>query len=232
MKYDIVVEPGDILAVGDIHGMARLYYQFLDWVRGSGARVILLGDLIDRGEDDLTVLNRTRDLMLDPEGWGLEGFTVIRGNHEQLFLNALDGYGWDDWVRNGGDWKNVEELKPHTEWIKELPYYVTIGTTLFTHAGCVPGEDPALSMNSLTRREEFIWQRQPFLSVGPRFAEWTTNLNKVVFGHTPKMPNNPGYGLPYHIPDGVCLDTMAFHSGVLTSYNVTRNTFTQYKLEV
>jgi serine/threonine protein phosphatase 1 len=224
-NYNDTIDEGDVIAVGDIHAMARLYYQFLDWVQGSRARVILLGDLIDRGEDDLTVLNKTRDLMQDPESWGLESFTVLRGNHEQMFLNALDGYGWSDWLRNGGNWEDIELLKPHAEWIRQLPYYVTINDIMFSHAGCYPGEDPALSMNSLTRQEEFIWMRQPFLTYGPQFEKWNPRLNKIVFGHTPKSP------LPYRIPQGICIDTGAFQTGVLTSYNATQDTFCQFELE-
>jgi hypothetical protein len=48
-----------------------------------------------------------------------------------------------------------------------------------------------------------------------------------VFGHTPKYDCEEE-GKPYEIPDGICIDTGAYHTGVLTSYNVTRNTFTQY----
>jgi len=223
--FNDIIHEGDVLAVGDIHGCARLFYQFLDWVRGSGARVILLGDLIDRGEDDLTVLNKTRDLLQDPGSWGLESFTVLRGNHEQMFLNAIDGHGMGNWIYNGGDHENLHLLIKHEDWLRQLPYYVTVGSTLFTHAGCTPGEDPALSMNSQTRREEFIWQRQPFLTQGPQFRKWTTRLNKVVFGHTPKSP------LPYRVPSGVCVDTGAFRTGVLTCYNDTQDTFNQFELE-
>jgi hypothetical protein len=223
--YNDTCNPGDIVALGDIHGMARLYLQFLDWVKDSGARVILLGDLLDRGDDDLTVLNRSRDLLQDPDSWGLQSFTVIRGNHEQLFLNALEGHGWTDWIRNGGDWENVDRLKPHAEWIRELPYYVTVGDTMFSHAGCLPGEDPSLSMHSITRREEFIWQRQPFLTLGPQFEKWNPRLKKIVFGHTPKSP------LPYHIESGVCIDTAAYQTGTLTCYNATQDTFCQFELE-
>lgn len=224
-NYSDVSNEGDVIAVGDIHGCARLFYQFLDWVRGSSARVILLGDLIDRGEDDLSVLNKTRDLLQDPESWGLESFAVLRGNHEQMFLNAIDGYGMGDWIRNGGDYENLHLLIKHEDWIRELPYYVTVGDTMFSHAGCYPGEDPALSMNSHTRREEFIWIRQPFLSEGPQFEKWNPNLKKIVFGHTPRSP------LPYRVPNGICIDTGAFRTGTLTAYNSTQDTFIQFELE-
>lgn len=219
---DDTILPDSVIAVGDIHGCYDLYEQFLNWVRDSGARVILLGDLIDRGPNDLGVLERTRDLIYDPEGWGLASFTALRGNHETMFLNALEGLGVEDWVYNGGDWENWKELSKHAGWIERLPYYVTVGDTLFSHAGCFPGEDPALSMNTLTKREAFVWNRGSFLRDGPKLEAWSKTLKKVVFGHTPES------ALPYRIPDGICIDTWAFRSGTLTAYNSTYNTFNQF----
>ena len=222
-KFSDTIRKGDVIAVGDIHGMARLYIQFLNWVYQSGASVVLLGDLIDRGEDDVTVLNRTYDLLQDPFGWGLEGFSVVRGNHEQMFLNVVDGYGWSDWVKNGGAWEDYENLKKHAHWIQELPYYVTIGETLFSHAGVIPGENPVESLKSHTLREKFLWNRGTFLKVGPQFEQWNPHLKKVVFGHTPES------ALPYFVKNGVCIDTAAYQTGVLTAYNVTQDTYKQFE---
>mgnify|MGYP003350540750 FL=1 len=41
--YNDTIDPGDVIAVGDIHGMGELFLQFLAWVEGSGARVIQIG---------------------------------------------------------------------------------------------------------------------------------------------------------------------------------------------
>jgi hypothetical protein len=47
MSFEI--EPGDVIALGDVHARYDLFELFLDKVRGSLACVILLGDIIDRG---------------------------------------------------------------------------------------------------------------------------------------------------------------------------------------
>jgi serine/threonine protein phosphatase 1 len=222
---DVIPEDSTI-AVGDIHGCYDQFAQFLDWVGGSGARVILLGDLIDRGPHDVAVLMRVKQLLNDPESWGLHSVTALRGNHEQMLLNALDHpSGWADWIRNGGAIEDIELIEKHADWIRGLPYYVTVGDTLFSHAGCHPGEDPAYSMRTNSLREQFVWMREPFLSWGPQFEKWNANLKQIVFGHTPRSP------LPYRIPDGICIDTGAFQTGVLTSYNSTYNTFNQFEIE-
>ena len=221
-----IIDPGDVIAVGDIHATAEPYLKFLDWVRDSGAHVILLGDLIDRGGDDLIVLELTRSLLEDPSRNGLESFTVIRGNHEQMFLNALEEPGAAlDWIRNGGNIEELEGLKKHAEWIRELPYYVTIGDTLFAHAGCPPGKDPQTMMGTNYLREQFLWMRHPFLELGPQFEKWNPSLKKVVFGHTPKS------AYPYKIPGGICIDTGAYTTGFLTAYNATKSTFFQIEPE-
>lgn len=229
MEYSTIIEPGDVLSCGDIHGRFDLFSQFLNFVKGSDARVILLGDLIDRGPDDLSVLQRTFELIHDPESWGLHSFIAIRGNHEQMFIDACDGY-LGDWARNGGDYENLNKLEPHADWIRQLPYYVTVGDTMFSHAGCYPGRDPADYMGSFHLREQFIWMRQPFLTDGPQFEKWNPNLKRIVFGHTPKF-DGPEEGKPYEIPNGVCIDSGAYFTGTLTSYNATRNTLWQHKLE-
>jgi len=221
MLYNTTVNPGDVIAVGDIHGCFDQFQGFLNHVKGTGAQVILLGDLIDRGPDDLGVLNAARNLCENPEVWGLESFAVIRGNHEQMFLNALDGYGYDDWVKNGGNESIWKELAAFADWLRALPYFVTVGETLFAHAGAFPGKDPQQFLVTEYLREMFLWNRGPFLEVGPQFELWNPNLKKIVFGHTPRGP------LPYTVPNGICIDTGVFFTGLLTAYNATRETFFQ-----
>ena len=214
----------DTIAVGDIHGRFDLYTKFLDSVRDSGNRVILLGDLIDRGPQDMEVLNRTEQLMEDPESWGLASFTAIRGNHEHMFLDSCEGRYIEDWYRNGGDVENLDKMIVHYNWIKNLPLYITVGDTLFSHAGVCPGEDPEVMMRTPRLRETFVWNRGSFLQMGPCFEYWNPNLKRAVFGHTPKF-EGPDRGQPYRIQGGVCLDSGAYFTGRLTSYNTNTDTF-------
>lgn len=218
-------QPGDVIAVGDIHGRYDLLSLFLDDVKDSQATVILLGDLIDRGPEDMAVLNRTKDLLQDPEFWGLQSFYALRGNHEKMFLDAVDGYGIGLWYDNGGNIKEIDNLAYHKDWIRQLPIYMTVGETMFIHAGIYPGHNPAEAIAN-GKTDNLTWMREPFLSSGPRFYAWSDNLKQIVFGHTPLQAP-----MPYHIPQGVCIDTGAHFTGVLTSYNVTRKTFSQYSVQ-
>ena len=38
-------------------------------------------------------------------------------------------------------------------------------------------------------------------------------------------------GKPYEIPDGLCIDTLAYFTGILTAYNVTQDVLYQTTLE-
>ncbi len=225
MLFNSQISPGDVIAVGDIHGRFDLFTDFLNRVRDSEATVVLLGDMIDRGPQDVEVLCRVKELLDDPESWGLQSFYALMGNHELMMLNASydpNGHSIYEWNRNGGNLGRCQEIFAHAEWVKELPLYMTIDDTMLIHAGFYPGHDPAKAVKE-RKIEELLWIRKPFLTLGPEFEKWSPTLKRVVFGHTPKGP------LPYTIPGGgICIDTGAYSTGILTSYNLNKNTFWSY----
>jgi serine/threonine protein phosphatase 1 len=221
------IKPGDILAVGDLHARYDLLEKFIDRVRGTLAIVIFLGDIIDRGGEDVAVVNKIRHMTENPDDYGLSNVFCLMGNHEGMFVDAFQGSGADFtlWLQNGGNFEQYAELGEHLDWFADLPVYITIGDTLFIHAGIYPGKDPFDTINA-GKTDNILWMREPFLSMGPRFEEWNSELKKVVFGHTPKI--GVGEGKPYTIPDGICVDTGAYFTGVLTAYNVTQDTFHEF----
>lgn len=234
MKFTNKISKGDVIAVGDIHGTWDLYSQFLAWIKGSGASVILLGDIIDRGLDDMLVLETTSSLLENPESWGLESFNMLRGNHEQMFMDAVKGKHSDMmlWLGNGGNLDEFDKMeKDHYGWISNLPIFMVVGDTLFVHAGVQPGKSPVRSLSE-NNINDLIWIRQPFLKNGPMFEMWNRSIRKVVHGHSVTFmsekgdENNP---MPIVKKDRINIDTGAFLSnGRLTIYNATQNTFHQF----
>jgi serine/threonine protein phosphatase 1 len=222
------IAPGDVIAVGDIHGRYDLFELFLEKVRGTAACVILLGDIIDRGGEDVAVLNKVKALLDEPELEGLSNFFCLMGNHEGMFVDACVGPSQDLflWLQNGGNFEQYDEMQEHLEWIAELPVYMTVDDTMFIHAGIIPSKNPFDSINQ-GQTDRLLWMRSPFLELGPRFEDWNPNLKQIVFGHTPGEDAKP-----YTIPGGgVCIDSGAFFSDVLTSFNVTQNTFYQFSVD-
>jgi len=221
------IAPGDVIAVGDIHARYDLLELFLERVRDSQAVVIFLGDIIDRGGQDIQVVERIRKLTEDPESEGLSNVFCLMGNHENMLIDGMTGPMQSTllWMQNGGNFDQYDVLTEHLEWFENLPIFMTIGDTMFIHAGIYPGKDPTEAINS-GRTSNLLWMREPFLTYGPEFEKWNPDLKQIVFGHTPKL--DEGEGLPYTIPDGICIDTGAFFTGVLTAYNVTQSAYYQF----
>ncbi len=71
------------IIIGDIHGCARELGELLDKVQpGPADRLILLGDLFDRGPDSWDVFVKVRRL---EKIYG-DRFVLLRGNHEDYLL--------------------------------------------------------------------------------------------------------------------------------------------------
>ena len=76
----------------NVHSCDELLEAEVQRHRGS-AELILLGDLIDRAPEpggDPRVHETIMAPQRDPKSWGLARVTVLRGNHEQMLLDALD----------------------------------------------------------------------------------------------------------------------------------------------
>ena len=71
------------IIIGDIHGCAKEFGELLDKVRpGLEDRLILLGDLFDRGPDSWDVFQKVKRL---EKAFG-DRFILLRGNHEDYLL--------------------------------------------------------------------------------------------------------------------------------------------------
>lgn len=158
------LRPETTLAViGDVHGEIVLFERLLARLRqeAPGARLICVGDLIDRGEASAEVLRLVHARRGD--------ITVIIGNHEEMLLRFLGASDADiehalaHWLRNGGlqtlagfgiftpgaapsraDCLAVRDrlriaLGSELElWLQSLPRLVVSGNVAVTHAGADP----------------------------------------------------------------------------------------------
>lgn len=197
-----------MVAIGDVHGCASLLIQELEKHEGSGAELILLGDLIDRAPEadgDRHVLELVWQLQARPGLWGLAGVTVLRGNHEQMLIDALaedePGLATDGWEWNGGDTALLPFYRKHRTWFEALPRTVIRGDYLFVHAGVRPGVPLEQQKD-----DDLIWIRRPFLN-RPHGLPYT-----VVHGHSITRDHRIE-----RRADRINLDTGAFRSGVLSS---------------
>jgi len=213
-----------IYAVGDIHGQLEMLETAISLIEtdgGPNARVVFLGDLVDRGESSRQVIERLMRAQQKRRDW-----TVLSGNHDQLFVGFMETGAVDDpriksgvpWVgpRLGGLatlasygitnldqtpmalWEEAKARVPmaHVDFLKSLPTHLAADDLLFVHAGIRPGI--ALGDQS---PDDLMWIRNEFLD-DPRTHPWL-----VVHGHTAvqtaehkgnrvNLDSGAGYGRP------------------------------------
>ena len=135
-----------VVAIGDVHGCASLLREAIWPHLGSGAELIFLGDLIDRSPEpngDRQVIELVRELEANPEAYGLAGVTVLRGNHEQMLIEALaedtPGAATELWEWNGADLNFLSAARDHRGWLESLPLTPVRGNCLFVHTCTRPG---------------------------------------------------------------------------------------------
>lgn len=98
-----------IYAMSDIHGCMEELKKQMEYVDLSGEnRMVFLGDYIDYGDCSCQVLQYIWELQ---KQYGDEKIIVLKGNHEQMFLEWIDDYGnpysdgteydftFNDWLR-------------------------------------------------------------------------------------------------------------------------------------
>ena len=156
-------ERGRDIVVGDVHGQRETFECLLEKARYSpaeGDRLLMLGDLIDRGPDSPGMF----------EWLQRDDVYCIRGNHEQLMLDALTGGSMlqELWLEgNGGYWSETVAKRQLQEWgelVQALPLALEVegarGKFVLVHAE-VPQETPWWAFRAWL---EDAWQEDPRMS--------------------------------------------------------------------
>ena len=189
VSYTIeVITLSRLLAIGDIHGCYDKLVELLNKVNYQPGKdqLVLLGDYIDRGPKS----RETIDLVIELVN---NGAIALKGNHEDMLINALDDVNSCElWLYNGGKktlrsyhisggygnipWHEQPRRIPqkHLDFIRNLPISHETDEYIFVHAGL------PLYATKVEEAEhhDLMWVRD----------EWLTREYKgkvVVFGHTP-----------------------------------------------
>ncbi|WGW03097.1 metallophosphoesterase [Tropicibacter oceani] len=92
-----------LYAIGDIHGQLGMLEDQLaqiDKDSGGDARIVFLGDYVDRGADSKAVI----DLFLQARAEGRD-WTFIKGNHDRMFQRFIEtGQSDDERILSGKLW--------------------------------------------------------------------------------------------------------------------------------
>lgn len=218
---------GDVIyAIGDVHGEAERYGRLLGYIDerharlypGRDRKIVQLGDLVDRGPDSF----QTMHIAMELEQARPDEVVHLRGNHEQMMLEALlsdTGSAWDTWLANGGD-ATLESYRragfetipeDHVDWLrKRRTLHSERGAQLiFVHAG--------IDVDAFPHCREMVrlWTRSPDFFASDTWSNRLLEGWRVVHGHTPTddfMPEIDGAG-----GRRINIDTGAVFGGRLTA---------------
>lgn len=175
----------EIIAIGDIHGCAasnEALLHTLDEKFGDKPTYVFLGDYTDRGPDSKKVVEQLIAFEDDHE------CIFLRGNHDQMLLDAYEKSKWDLWLANGGNTTlgnydskpgNFDLPEPHYTFFKNTLLYWETEDYFFVHAGLNPTMTIKENLQDDYERGQFLWQRAHMHARGNRWEK------SVVFGHTP-----------------------------------------------
>lgn len=206
VRIENVIEPaGRVYAIGDVHGAALLLERMLERIagecraEGAPARLVMMGDYIDRGDSSRDVL----EILANLDAWPELAPVLLRGNHEDMLLDFLDhGASPSRWLRFGGlqtllsygvgglgalgssgDGSAGEELRaalseqmaPHLDLLRNLDASFKSGNVFFSHAGA----DPALPLELQSERT-LLWGTPSFLQQPRLDGRWVVHGHYVV----------------------------------------------------
>ncbi|OED37099.1 serine/threonine protein phosphatase [Chromatiales bacterium (ex Bugula neritina AB1)] len=208
-----------IYAIGDIHGeLEQLHAAIAKIEKDSGpaARIVFLGDYIDRGAQSRQVIEYLSDGLAAGNDW-----ICLMGNHDRMLTLFMEDYPRTDirfrvnyhWLhkRLGGretlasygveidDNDTILSVhtraraavpQAHIDFIKSLQYHYEQDDLLFVHAGIRPGVP--LDQQD---HNDLIWIRDEF------HDDTRTHPRLVIHGHTP-VPEATHYGNRVNLDTG------------------------------
>jgi len=167
-----------LLVISDIHGMYDVLRRLLVsvWYRPEIDRLVVLGDLIDRGPQSREVL----DFFMDLKKRAGDHLTILRGNHEDMCIDTIRcnkasrKQAVSLWFNNGGDATIASivdaNLLNYIKFMEQLPLYKETDEFIFVHGGV----DPELPLAD-TSPETMLWTRDAWPHVSGK---------TVIVGHS------------------------------------------------
>ena len=222
-----------MIIIGDIHGCDRALRVLLDVVQPSEEdRLILLGDLFDRGLESWEVFQTVKKLEASLES----RFVLLRGNHEDYLLqpklSLLQKLMWDRVGRGA----TVNSFKAHGERMEDAVPWLRDHCQLFyrddeiqcVHAGLMIDPIEVNDVQTIIHDHEIVMRNRyvgPFTIVGHIALDVPTYFagdGKT----TEKLPYKTWRKMPKH--GIICIDTGCGKGGRLTAMIVKDG---QYYLE-
>lgn len=212
---------GRIIAIGDIHGCHHEFAELLERLAlTKDDRLILVGDLVNRGPDSCKVIDLARQ----------HRALSLLGNHELRLLTYRKNKTPAAAISRDTDADTFVKLRPD-DWtyLEAMPltHYVEELNTVFVHGGFLPDEPWQRQPASVVTRIQSIDAdgRPRKRSEAPDAPPWADLWNGppfVVYGHTSRPEI-------YKRKWSVGIDTACCMGGHLTAYILPEKRFVQVK---
>lgn len=190
----------NILVIGDVHGC---YYSLKALVNrcwnAENTHLVQLGDLINKGPHSGWCVRYWQELEQQNPG----RITLLRGNHEQMYLDAAREPKKEGFVKKLSKDFKTADLKPKEvrNWMRTKPLYWKNDHLLITHAGVAKNAD------------DDVWSDQNKNGVLYYKGDLCFLPQKQVIGHTIVEGGKPLFSPKENVWR---IDTGLWQNGVLT----------------
>lgn len=210
---------GRLIAIGDIHGCHLEFAELLSRLAPTkDDRIVLLGDLINRGPDSGKVIDLAREC----------GAVSLLGNHELRLLKFrrtedrkyVKDTDLDTFQKlRSSDWAYLETMT--------LTFQEPELNTVFVHGGFLPTQPWQKQPAEVVTRVQVIDRdgrpaKRADEPDAPAWADLWSGPPFVVYGHTPRED-------VYRLKWSVGIDTGCVLGGTLTAYQLPEKRFIQVK---
>lgn len=183
-----------VVAVGDIHGCIEEFDELLKKIQynKNRMRLVLLGDLMDRGPDPVGCVRRAMEL----------GAECIMGNHEEKHIRwkkhekvrqATGKANPMKWMSESERVDNENLSDQQMTWMKALPVKLDLGLNWWaTHAGAEPRYTLAKQNPKQIMRVRYVDEHGIGKSINPDMSQpegtvyWTEQWKgpeSIIYGH-------------------------------------------------
>lgn len=210
-----------IIAIGDIHGCHLEFAELLERLElTKDDRLILVGDLINRGPDSCKVIDLARR----------HRAVSLLGNHEARLLHYHKNQTPVSLISRTADAETFMKLRAE-DWayLEAMPltHYIPELNTVFVHGGFLPGEPwQSQSADVVTNIQSIDKAGNPCKRAdAPNAPLWADQWNGppfVVYGHTPRPEI-------YKLKWSIGIDTACVMGGHLTAYILPEKRIVQVK---
>jgi len=210
---------GRLIAIGDIHGCHEEFAELLSLLElKADDRLILLGDLVNRGPDSHRVIELAR----------AHRAISLLGNHELRLLNYRRTRDLN--YAKEHDLETFDQLRPE-DWTylenMSLTYEEPALNLVFVHGGFLPGQPWQRQPAEVVTRIQVIDRdgqprKRADVPDAPFWADLWSGPPYVIYGHTPRPEI-------YKLKWSLGLDTACVMGGHLTAFILPEKRFVQVK---